>query len=50
MINEKSYSKATVVQIALIFSPINRCSCNEKYWSLIKDQFKVLKTYKSYLL
>ena len=50
MINERSHIKAIVVQIALMFSPINRCSCNEKYWSLIKDQFKFLQTYKFYLL
>ena len=49
MINERSRSKAIVVQIALMFSSVNRCSRNEKYWSLIKDQFKFLQTYKFYL-
>ena len=50
MINERSHSKAIVVQIALIFSSIDYYDRSEKYQSLIKDQFKVLKTYKSYPL
>ena len=50
MINERSHSKAIVVQIALMFSSINYYDRSEKYRSLIKDQFKFLQTYKFYLL
>ena len=50
MINERSHSKAIVVQIALILSSINYYDRSEKYRSLIKDQFKFLQICKSYLL